>query len=119
MGTGFNLKSSFTEQNEKQFSCTLGAENVDFAQSAQTANKINKWVSDQTFNKIADLVGDDAFNCDTRMVIVSAIAFKGSWKVPFSDTFDGIFDEKRKTKFMKVSEKNVFKIYQDDDVSFG
>lgn len=54
---------------------------------------INAWVSDQTNQMIPTLLAPDTFTTDSRMALVNAVYFKGSWADPFKEesTSDGIF----------------------------
>ena len=64
---------------------------VDFESDAERARTtINRWVEQATKGKIADLVPSGIVTTLTRLVLVSAIAFKGSWAA--------CFDEKDTTK---------------------
>lgn len=65
----------------------FGAEpqSVNFLEAPdQTRNEINSWVESQTEGKILNLLPDDAVDSATRMVLVNAIYFKGSWEHQFS-----------------------------------
>ena len=44
---------------------------------------INSWVSDQTNAKITNLLGQGTITSDTKLVLVDAIYFDGSWATPF------------------------------------
>ena len=68
-----------------------GLREVDFESDAERARTtINRWVEQATKGKIADLVPSGIVTTLTRLVLVSAIAFKGSWAA--------CFDEKDTTK---------------------
>ncbi|XP_047527381.1 alaserpin-like isoform X1 [Vanessa atalanta] len=64
---------------------TFGSEvkNVDFSKNAEVAAEVNAWVEDQTNHRIKDLVDPDALTPDTKALLVNAIYFKGTWKIPF------------------------------------
>ena len=62
------------------------AENIDFSQSHEASDAINKWVEDQTNNKIQNLITPDSLNDDTMMILVNTIYFKGIWKYKFKST---------------------------------
>ena len=57
---------------------------VDFAQSEEARSKINEWVAGKTNRKITDLIPSGVLNALTRMVLVNAVYFKGSWETAFS-----------------------------------
>ena len=68
---------------EKDFASTLTP--VDFKSHADAAAaQINKWVADKTHDKIKNILKPDDLNADTRLALVNAIYFKGSWATPFS-----------------------------------
>uniref|UniRef100_A0A915DCK1 Serpin domain-containing protein n=1 Tax=Ditylenchus dipsaci TaxID=166011 RepID=A0A915DCK1_9BILA len=58
-------------------------ESVDFSQSQAAANKINEFVVNATHGKIHDLIEAGSLSGMTRMVLINAIYFKGTWAVQF------------------------------------
>src|SRR5262249_49669616 len=54
---------------------------------------INAWVEKQTNHKIQDLFPSDTIDQTTRLVLASAIYFKGDWSHPFQKgwTHSGVF----------------------------
>ncbi len=57
---------------------------VDFRTGAEPARKdINDWVSGKTAGRIQDLVPAGALDSMTRLVLVNAIYFKGTWATQF------------------------------------
>jgi serpin B len=67
---------------------------VDFiADSSAARATINQWVSDQTANRIVDLLPPDALDASSRLVLVNALYFYGSWDYTFAPelTRDGTF----------------------------
>lgn len=60
------------------------AEEVDYAGNKEAAiNMINEWAAINTKDKITSIVDDDSVNELTRMVLVNAVYFKGSWLEKF------------------------------------
>jgi len=57
---------------------------LDFAQSEESARKINEWVERHSNNMIKDLISPDSLNSDTRMILVNGIYFKGVWTKRFN-----------------------------------
>jgi serpin B len=53
---------------------------VDLASPA-TAVEMNRWVAERTFGRITDLIG--RLDADSRLVLVNALAFRGTWATPF------------------------------------
>ena len=81
----FKILPEFKEDTE---SCYLAdAANVDFKQNPEKARlKINHWVKDQTREKIDELLPSGSLDPRTRVVLVNAIYFHGSWKYQFDTT---------------------------------
>jgi serpin B len=44
---------------------------------------INDWVSEKTLGRITNALHRETINADTRLIVISAIAFDGSWRRPF------------------------------------
>ncbi|XP_006529661.1 serpin B10 isoform X2 [Mus musculus] len=65
----------------------FGAEpqSVNFVEaSGQIRKEINSWVGSQTGGKIPNLLPDDSVDTKTKMVLVNALYFKGTWEHQFS-----------------------------------
>jgi serpin B len=57
---------------------------VDFARAAEAARaSINAWVDSRTRRRICDLLTPESIDASTRLVLVSAVCFKGKWKSRF------------------------------------
>ncbi|XP_052012785.1 serpin B9-like [Apodemus sylvaticus] len=55
-------------------------EQLSFAEAAEESRKhINTWVSKQTEGKIPDLLSKDSVDSQTRLILVSALYFQGTW----------------------------------------
>ncbi|XP_045383287.1 serpin B10 [Lemur catta] len=52
--------------------------------SDQIRKEINSWVESQTEGKILNLLPSDSVDATTRMVLVNALYFKGTWEHQFS-----------------------------------
>src|SRR5207244_2942928 len=78
---GYGFQRQFLKLLNDCYQAGLGE--VDFAASEQTRATINGWVEKQTAGKIPDLFGPGAFDAYTRLVLTSAIYFKGDWASPF------------------------------------
>ncbi|KRT83481.1 hypothetical protein AMK59_3858 [Oryctes borbonicus] len=87
----YNLKSQFEEVAREYFKANI--ENVDFTKSSLITKQINDWVSTRTKQKIQDIIQESSLTEDTRVVLVNAVYFKGSWAHPFK------MHETRKDKF--------------------
>ena len=71
-----------------------GLNEVDFAAAPEEAReKINAWVENNTNRKIRDLIPPGGLDQLTRLLLVNAVWFRGSWLYPFEaeDTTDEPF----------------------------
>ena len=60
---------------------------LNYEREAEPARaRINQWVDDKTRHKIAEIIGPGVLNALTRMVLVNAIYFKGTWATPFPES---------------------------------
>lgn len=78
---GYQIKQEFHETATKSFDSDT--ESVNFAENVDAAKNINGWVEQKTKNKIKDLIDSSMLDGLTRMVLVNAIYFKGSWDKQF------------------------------------
>ncbi|XP_032306077.1 uncharacterized protein LOC6494624 [Drosophila ananassae] len=107
---GYSLAPQFDQLLSKEF--LSAAQNVNFASSAQAAATINGWVEERTDHLIKDLIPASALNADSRLVLVNAIHFKGSWVHQFPkyatrpDTFH--LDNERSIQVPMMSVKERF-----------
>ncbi len=78
----FGFAPDFLAGLEADFDAAL--EQVDFAQDPDGVRRaINAWVEKQTEDKIKDLLAEGTIDASTRLVLVNAIYFLGSWQKPF------------------------------------
>lgn len=78
----YAIKREFHEIATKSFDSDT--QSLNFAESDQSAKTINAWVEQKTKDKIKDLVDPSMLDSLTRMVLVNAIYFKGSWAKQFN-----------------------------------
>jgi serpin B len=76
----YQLLDAFTAVTKEQYLAPV--EQVDFAKP-ETRKHINGWVEDQTNKRIKDLIGEGVLTRLTRLVLVNAIYFKGTWATAF------------------------------------
>jgi len=81
MQQGYQFKKEFLEQVQTHFQAR--ASDLDFAQSEQARQVINKWVEQKTSNRITDLIGPGVLDALTRLVLTNAIYFKSDWAYQF------------------------------------
>lgn len=78
----FSFLQEFLEQTKKFYEAELSPE--DFLNNPEKArNKINAWVQNQTEGKIQDLLAPNTVDSFTKLVLVNAIYFKGTWSKKF------------------------------------
>ena len=84
------------------------AENADFVMDAEGARKkINSWASDKTNGIIKELLAKGSVDPLTRLVLVNAVYFKGTWQKAFDkkntskENFTLNSGKKVKTMFMQ------------------
>ncbi|XP_057688403.1 alpha-1-antitrypsin-like [Corythoichthys intestinalis] len=118
-GTALFLDNKFEPKPEflknlKEFYYT-DVSNLDFLQTKESADTINKYVSDKTHGKIDKLV--EELNPTTIMYLISHIYFKGMWDSPFKPqlTQEDIFnvDEKTKVSVQMMNKEDDFDVYHD------
>jgi serine protease inhibitor len=91
----FKLLQVYTALLEKHYSSV--PETVDFLQSEKARGIINTWVEKQTKDKIKDLITKETLDDRTRLVLVTAVYFKGTWKKKFNKA------DTQKKKFATVA----------------
>jgi len=79
---GYEFVPDFLGLLKRQYGA--GLEEVDFAKDTEGARKaINVWVEQKTKDRIKDLIPPGTLQALTRLVLVNAIYFKGTWESPF------------------------------------
>ncbi|XP_030624111.1 leukocyte elastase inhibitor [Chanos chanos] len=100
----YKFIEKFLNDTKTHYQAELEA--VDFKSNAEAAREnINAWVQKQTQDKIKDLLPEGVVDELTRLVLVNAIYFKGSWDRKFkqSSTEEVPFKlSKNKTKPVKM-----------------
>ncbi|XP_050580454.1 ovalbumin-related protein X-like isoform X1 [Bombus affinis] len=88
---GFELLEEFLTIGKEFYQSEISK--IDFRNNVDAAEKINSWVKKKTNSKISDLVSSDDFAEDTKLVLINAIYFNGSWLKTFDtkNTKDKIF----------------------------
>ncbi|RLN33573.1 Serpin family protein [Panicum miliaceum] len=77
------LKPAFRDVAAASFKAAAHA--VDFLRKPEEARaQINSWVKEKTSNLIDSILPEGSVEKDTRLVVATAIYFKGIWRTPFS-----------------------------------
>lgn len=80
---GYTINKKFQEVAVQQFASNI--EPIDFEKRNEAAETINHLIQEKTNNKIKNLIKPDTLTDDTRVVLVSAIYFKGEWEQQFNE----------------------------------
>ncbi|XP_067108709.1 leukocyte elastase inhibitor-like isoform X2 [Osmerus mordax] len=81
----YQFVKEFIGDTRKHYDAEL--ETVDFGKNYEAARlNINGWVAKQTQDKIQNLLQEGILDESTKLVLVNAIYFKGSWEKKFKDT---------------------------------
>lgn len=107
----YSIKPTFNEVASGKFQST--AESVDFGRPSDTAKIINRWIEGATNGVLKDVVKPTSINGDTKMLLLNAIYFKGTWvngfnlnKNPrYQRNFFKAENNKIKLDFMETDEK--------------
>ena len=78
-----HIEESYLDLLSENYSA--GMRTVDFAQSQEAANLINRWAQENTNDKIKEIANPDMFNANTRLALTNAVYFKGAWRFPFME----------------------------------
>ncbi|MCK5171291.1 MAG: serpin family protein [Bacteroidales bacterium] len=80
---GLKLNQQFLNINKQYFS--LSVQFTNFIKEPEKSRlNINQWVEKNTNNKITNLLQPSSIDNTTRLVLVNALYFKGSWKDKFN-----------------------------------
>ena len=85
---GYPYRQEFLDLCQKHYEVAVTP--VDFLQESEVARTtINEWVKTKTKNLIPELLPVHSVNGLTRLVLVNAIYFKGTWRSPFKPALTG------------------------------
>ena len=78
----YELMPAYVERIRQAFGAPV--ELLDFQEAPEPSRvHINEWVESETEQRIRDLIPPTVIDPDTRLVLVNAIYFLGSWEKPF------------------------------------
>ncbi len=60
----------------------------------ESADNLNKWVSNKTFEMVPNLLSNDQVNESTKLVLINALAINMEWESPFEKAHEGTFYSK-------------------------
>lgn len=77
----FDLDEQFSQNLEKYYQSQL--ELIDFSKAAESAERINQWITNQTNNVIKNMLKASDIHPMTSLMLVNALHFKAPWVKPF------------------------------------
>ncbi|HEV2455484.1 MAG TPA: serpin family protein [Verrucomicrobiae bacterium] len=80
----YPFRQEFLNLLRKNYGATVTPLNYE-REAEQARVTINQWVDDKTRHKITEIIGPKVLDESTRMVLVNAIYFKGTWATPFPE----------------------------------
>ena len=80
----YPFREEFLNLLRKNYGATVTPLNYE-REAEQARMTINQWVDDKTRHKIAEIIAPRVLDELTRMVLVNAIYFKGTWAAPFPE----------------------------------
>ncbi|XP_034365702.2 serpin B9-like [Arvicanthis niloticus] len=87
-------------------------EQLSLAEAPEESRKhINTWVSKQTEGKISDVLSEDSLDSETRLILVNALYFQGTW----CNTFDKDETKEKPFKINKSETRPVQMMHQEDE----
>ncbi|XP_049822342.1 antichymotrypsin-2-like [Aethina tumida] len=108
----FALQYEFLKSVKDNFQSEV--QQLNFEEKRESAEVINGWVELKTNKKIKDLIKPDDFCCDTRLVLVNAIYFKGDWL----NKFDAEKTEEQPFFLNEVDEVDVDMMFRKGDYRY-
>ncbi|XP_060920492.1 leukocyte elastase inhibitor-like [Labrus mixtus] len=103
----YRFNKEYIADTKKHYNAEL--KSVDFKKKAEEARvHINDWVEKNTQGKIKDLLAEGAVDDMTRLALINAVYFKGTWDQQFKeqDTVEYQFRvNKNDTKLVKMMQK--------------
>jgi serpin B len=80
---GYPWRMEFLDLAQKNYGA--GILETDFHMPETARQQINSWVEKETHEKIKDLISEGDINAATRLVLTSAVYFKGDWDSKFNE----------------------------------
>ncbi|XP_062900951.1 serpin I2-like [Mobula hypostoma] len=87
---GYPISQQYLHNIQEFFNNTVRT--VNFQDFTSAANIINTWVANETNGKIKNLISSQSFSPLTKLVLVNAIYFKGTWKHKFNSKNTRLMD---------------------------
>ena len=116
---GYELSKAFLHDLHKYYGTTVTP--VDYRMNTEKARKtINRWVEKRTQDKIRELLAPSILNSLTRLTLVNAVYFKGSWEKQFDTSktvnTDFFISKETKTVVPMMHQENSFRYAASDSL---
>ncbi|KAJ8682468.1 hypothetical protein QAD02_018260, partial [Eretmocerus hayati] len=85
----FEVKSKFKDLTKKVFQSKISQLNM--GEPNEAARIVNNWVKNATNDMIPKMVEPDEISSDTRLILLNAVYFNGSWEEKFTAAPDMMF----------------------------
>ncbi|CAB3237188.1 unnamed protein product [Arctia plantaginis] len=109
----YELQPQIKDDAVKVFDAAM--EKLNFGDNVSAVKTINGWVESKTNQKIKDLLPEDSVDSSTRLVLVNALYFKGTWK----DKFDPIATREQPFHINANTTVEIPMMYNEADYGFG
>uniref|UniRef100_A0AC35TP09 SERPIN domain-containing protein n=1 Tax=Rhabditophanes sp. KR3021 TaxID=114890 RepID=A0AC35TP09_9BILA len=117
---GFKLLEQFRETITKYYYGEF--KEINFEESFKAADTMNAFVEENTNNLIKDLISPDMLDKETRLVLINALYFKGTWEKEFKKAathktiFYGCHGENKEVEMIRKKGRHLY--YEDQFYQF-
>ena len=110
---GYKLKDAFKALIEDIYSATV--KTADFSNPEGARSDVNSWVKGQTNEKLTELIPKGGIDKFTKIVLASAVYFKGKWV----DSFENQDTKPRRFSFRKKASVKIPMMYQRNPLRYA
>ncbi|KAK5639762.1 hypothetical protein RI129_010573 [Pyrocoelia pectoralis] len=79
---GYKLREGYKNTAKNSFEAEI--QNINFENKQAAANEMNAWVAAKTNDKIRNLIDPSKLTKDSRLMLINALYFKGTWEYTFN-----------------------------------
>ncbi|XP_031357286.1 antichymotrypsin-2-like [Photinus pyralis] len=80
---GYKINEEYKNIAQNSFGAEI--QNINFEEKNAAAAEMNDWVASKTHDKIRDLIDPSTLSKDSRLMLINALYFKGSWRYTFNE----------------------------------
>ncbi|MDB6028803.1 MAG: proteinase inhibitor serpin, partial [Verrucomicrobiales bacterium] len=115
---GYPFTQQFMEVARSHYDAETRA--LDFKGTANASSEINDWIGKKTQGKIGRMITPDQITANTKLILCSAIYFKGKWETQFAPSATRprafFLNEEKSIDVPMMSQKAEFKTYNDSQL---